>query len=99
MAPASATDKESSTESDASSASNVDHTLSVRPWRRKVTPWADILHHEYKGAGTDDDPYVVSWLPDDHENPLTYGFAYKWSMTMLGGWFGRASNASRDGNA
>lgn len=65
--------------------SEADHTLKVRPWRRHVTPWANIVDHEYKGSGTEADPYVVAWLPVDPENPLTWGFAYKWSMTMLGG--------------
>ncbi|GMK57439.1 hypothetical protein CspeluHIS016_0402730 [Cutaneotrichosporon spelunceum] len=60
-----------------------DFTLKVRPWRRNVTPWADILAHEYKGAGTDADPYVVTWLPKDPEDPQAYGQVYKWSVTLL----------------
>ncbi|KLT44968.1 MFS general substrate transporter [Cutaneotrichosporon oleaginosum] len=60
-----------------------DFTLKVRPWRRAVTSWADILSHEYKGAGTAEDPCVVTWLPNDPENPQTYGQVYKWSVTML----------------
>lgn len=72
--------------SHASASTMVEHdlTLKVRPWRRGVTPWADILAHEYKGAGTDADPHVVTWLPVDPENPQTYDQVYKWTVTMLG---------------
>ncbi len=64
--------------------SGQDFTLKVRPWRRAVTPWVDILAHEYKGAGTDEDPHVVTWLPTDPENPQNYGQVYKWIVTLLG---------------
>lgn len=74
---------EPSTSSD-STTSEPDHTLKVRPWMRKATPWTDIVQHDYKGAGTEEDPHVVTWLPTDAENPQTYGPVYKWTVTMLG---------------
>lgn len=67
-----------------------DHTLKPRPWIRKTTPWSHIIGHNYKGSGTEQDPYVVTWLPDgpdgfvDVENPLKYGFWYKWGVTIMG---------------
>jgi hypothetical protein len=60
-----------------------DYTLKTRPWMRKTTPWKQLLDHEYKGSGTEADPYVVTWLPKDVENPINYGFWYKWSVTIL----------------
>lgn len=66
--------------------SDQDLTLKIRPWLRRVTPWSDILAHDYKGSGTEAEPYVVTWLPQDVENPMTYQPVYKWSVTMLGEW-------------
>jgi hypothetical protein len=64
--------------------SSQDYTLKRFPWRNKTTPWADLVNHEYKGSGTETDPYVVVWLPDDAENPLTFKPRYKWNITILG---------------
>lgn len=80
--------KTSETDADADADMDTDptadpRTLKRRPWRPHITPWADILAHAYKGAGTDDDPFVVTWLPVDPENPLSYGTLYKWSITIM----------------
>lgn len=42
------------------------------PWRRYVTPTETILSHPHRGQGTETDPYIVEWLPDDQENPMTW---------------------------
>lgn len=60
-----------------------DHTLRKRPWHPRVTPWSAILAHEYKGAGTEAEPYIVSWLADDPENPMGYKQSYKWFITVM----------------
>jgi hypothetical protein len=60
-----------------------DHTLRKRPWRRYVTPWSEIVSHPYAGFGTDEDPYLVDWLPADHENPMTWKPKYKWTVMMI----------------
>lgn len=59
-----------------------DHTLKKRPWHLRTTPWSSIVAHEYKGAGTEAEPYIVSWLPDDPENPMSFASSYKWATTM-----------------
>jgi hypothetical protein len=56
--------------------------LRKRPWRRYVTPGERILSEHYPGKGTDDEPFVVDWLPDDPENPMTWKQSYKWTVTM-----------------
>ncbi|KAB8257498.1 major facilitator superfamily domain-containing protein [Aspergillus pseudonomiae] len=33
-----------------------------------VTP--EITDHPYRGSGTDDDPYIVEWIPNDPRNPM-----------------------------
>lgn len=61
-----------------------DLSLPKRPWRRTPTDWRSIITHEYKGAGTREDPFVVVWLPQDGENPYRWKPLYKWTLTILG---------------
>jgi hypothetical protein len=57
--------------------------LPRRPWRRYVTPTAALLAERWEGAGTPEQPYIVSWLSDDPENPQTWSNSYKWVVTAL----------------
>lgn len=57
-------------------------TLARTPWRRFVTSGDAVLNHSYSGKGTEEEPYVVDWLEDDPENPMTWGQKYKWFVTM-----------------
>lgn len=43
----------------------------------------EILHHDWRGAGTSDDPYLVEFLPNDPENPLNFSEAKKWFFTFV----------------
>ncbi len=43
------------------------HTLPLRPWRRAATPFSLIVNHEYPGKGTEEEPFVVDWLPDEKD--------------------------------
>jgi hypothetical protein len=65
-----------------SPSTSTSHSLPKRPWRRYITPYSDILAHHYPGKGTEDSPYLVDWLEDDAENPLTWGQKYKWFVTV-----------------
>ena len=46
------------------------------PWLKMLTVWGYVTHemlaHEYKGAGTDDDPYLLTFLDDDPGDPLQF---------------------------
>lgn len=44
-----------------------------------------LAHDEkaYKGAGTEDDPYVVDWLEGERENPYNWSRSRKWVLTYL----------------
>ncbi|KAG9205887.1 hypothetical protein B5807_09562 [Epicoccum nigrum] len=42
----------------------------------------DIVNWEYDGAGTEEDPYVVEWLPNDPRNPMTFAKTKKWIMAL-----------------
>ncbi|EXJ60836.1 hypothetical protein A1O7_04989 [Cladophialophora yegresii CBS 114405] len=41
-----------------------------------------VLKYPYKGSGTDDDPYVVEFIPDDPRNPMNWPDWKKWCLTM-----------------
>ena len=46
-----------------------------------ITP--EVEKHHYQGSGTEEDPYVVTWIENDPRNPMLYGFVKKWTLTML----------------
>lgn len=37
----------------------------------------------YEGKGTDEDPFVVVWLPNDPKNPYNWSPARRWTVTMV----------------
>ncbi|KAJ4418853.1 hypothetical protein N0V82_005299 [Gnomoniopsis sp. IMI 355080] len=44
---------------------------------------SDIQNAYYPGSGTEQDPYIVSWLDNDPVNPMNYPAIKKWGITML----------------
>ncbi|KAE8152094.1 major facilitator superfamily domain-containing protein [Aspergillus avenaceus] len=44
---------------------------------------AEIIDHPYPGSGTEHDPFIVSWIPNDPRNPLLFREPTKWAITML----------------
>ncbi|WEW56976.1 MFS siderochrome iron transporter 1 [Emydomyces testavorans] len=55
-------------------------------WRQVIQPGAvtqEVIDYPYKGSGTEEDPYVVEWIPHDPRNPLLFSKTRKWSITML----------------
>ena len=45
----------------------------------------DVLTYKYDGSGTEDDPYAVSWLPDDPRNPMNISMAQKITILLVAG--------------
>ncbi|KAI0903868.1 MFS general substrate transporter [Ustulina deusta] len=43
----------------------------------------DILNYKHKGSGTEEDPFLAEWLPDDPVDPLTYPGWKKWATTLV----------------
>lgn len=43
----------------------------------------DIINHPYRGSGTEDDPFLVTWIDNDPVNPMNYSTTMKWSITIL----------------
>lgn len=43
----------------------------------------EVAQHPYAGSGTNEDPFVVTWLPHDPRNPMNFSAIKKWSITIL----------------
>lgn len=43
----------------------------------------DVLNYRYDGSGTTQDPYVVTWIPDDAGNPMNWNKGLKWMITVI----------------
>lgn len=46
---------------------------------------SEIELHDYMGNGTEADPYIVEWLPDDPRNPFNWSASYKWMIVIVMG--------------
>ena len=42
-----------------------------------------VLTYQYDGSGTEEDPYVVEFIPHDPRNPMGFSMFKKWSLTLL----------------
>jgi hypothetical protein len=42
---------------------------------------SEVLEHNWEGAGTHEDPYLVEFLPGDVENPKNFSNFRKWFYT------------------
>jgi MFS family permease len=45
-----------------------------------VTP--EVEHHDYDGAGTEKDPFLVEFLENDPRDPMNWPDSKKWAITM-----------------
>ena len=44
---------------------------------------SEIQDWPYEGSGTEDDPYIVTWIDHDPRNPMLYSKVKKWSIVLL----------------
>lgn len=44
---------------------------------------SEVANYAYPGSGTAEDPYLVSWIPNDPRNPMEFSNATKWFITMV----------------
>lgn len=42
-----------------------------------------VIDHPYPGSGKADDPYVITWIPNDPRNPQLLSDSFKWFLTVL----------------
>ncbi|KIV89027.1 hypothetical protein PV10_08645 [Exophiala mesophila] len=43
----------------------------------------EVVAHEYEGAGTTEDPYIVTYIPNDAGNPFTWTQGRRWFVTGI----------------
>lgn len=43
----------------------------------------DVLKYPYPGSGTGEDPFIISYIPNDPGNPFTWSKARRWTISML----------------
>lgn len=43
----------------------------------------EIVNFPYDGSGTEEDPFAVSWIPEDPRNPMNFSSFKKWSITLI----------------
>jgi MFS family permease len=46
----------------------------------------EILDYPWEGSGTEDDPYLVTWIPNDPRNPMNFPAWRKWLYTITVAW-------------
>lgn len=46
-----------------------------------LTP--QVVNHRYDGSGTSDDPFIVTWLEDDPQDPFCFPNWVKWSLANI----------------
>ena len=59
---------------------------SIPYWRQVLDQGAvtqDIVQFDYPGSGTEQDPYVVSWIPNDPRNPMLLQTWRKVTITLV----------------
>ncbi|KAB8211983.1 major facilitator superfamily domain-containing protein [Aspergillus parasiticus] len=45
----------------------------------------EVLNHDYKGAGSDESPFEVTWLENDSNNPMRLFAVFRWYLMFLVG--------------
>lgn len=42
-----------------------------------------VVDYDYQGSGTEEDPYVVEFIPNDPRDPMGFSMFKKWMITIL----------------
>lgn len=43
----------------------------------------DVLQYPYEGSGTTEDPFVVTYIPNDAGNPFNWSSGLRWAITLV----------------
>ncbi|EAW12568.1 MFS transporter [Aspergillus clavatus NRRL 1] len=46
----------------------------------------EIIDYPFAGSGTEEDPYLVTWIPNDPRNPLEFRMSMRWLYTIVMAW-------------
>ncbi|POS78918.1 major facilitator superfamily transporter [Diaporthe helianthi] len=58
----------------------------LSPWRTVIDQagvTSEVLNYPYAGSGTETDPYVIQWIPNDPRDPMLWTRPRKWFITMM----------------
>lgn len=47
----------------------------------RITP--EVTDHKYDGSGTEEDPYIVTWIHNDPGNPMDFPPKRKWAIAAV----------------
>jgi hypothetical protein len=42
-----------------------------------------VVSHQYNGKGTEEDPFIVCWIPSDPGNPMEFSTFKKWFLSGI----------------
>lgn len=62
------------------------HSRHIPYWRIVIDQGAvtqDVIDYPYPGSGTEEDPYSITWIPEDPRNPMQFSRTKKWFITMM----------------
>lgn len=62
------------------------HLGKIPAWRILADHGAitqDVLNHKFEGSGTEEDPYAVTWIPNDSRDPHNFSFARKVCIMLV----------------
>ncbi|KAK9586820.1 hypothetical protein V6Z96_000842 [Aspergillus fumigatus] len=65
------------------------HPTRISHWRMVYDQGAltqEIIDYRFAGSGTEEDPYLVTWILNDPRNPLEFSATKKWTYTMVMAW-------------
>lgn len=66
--------------------SELEAPSSIPHWRLLVSHsriTQAVASHQYSGNGTEDDPFIVCWIPSDPGNPMEFSNFKKWFLSGI----------------
>lgn len=55
--------------------------IQYRLFRKRVDD--NVCNQNYPGKGTDDDPYIVDYLHNDHQDAMNFSYRRKWAIAIF----------------
>jgi multidrug resistance protein len=65
------------------------HPTRISHWRLLVDQGVltqEIIDYRFAGSGTEEDPYLVTWIDNDPRDPQGFSMSRKWTYTMVMAW-------------
>ena len=60
------------------------------PWHKLLTVQGyvtpEMLAHEYRGAGIEDEPYLITFLDNDPGDPMQFSPWLRWTLCLVAGY-------------